>query len=134
MPPKKISADVVTARAFVLVDDSKRERCTIETYPNDESGAVVLQLADRQGRPRITLQVDSDGNPSVALFTEGNVAAISLAINDWGNGLGVTDSNGVPCVEIGVPRIDSDHPEGDQPLVNVRDRCGRLVWSTRTLD
>jgi hypothetical protein len=38
MPPKKISADVVTAKAFVLVDDKNRERCTIDASPTDESG------------------------------------------------------------------------------------------------
>ncbi len=133
MPTKRLSADVVTAKAFVLVDDSNRERCVIETSPTGESGMVILNLLDSHGRPRIALQVDPDGNPSIALFTEGNLPAISLAVNERGNGVGVANADGVPCIEVGVPNRHANHPSGDQPVVNIRDQCGRLLWSTATL-
>ena len=131
MDPKQLSADVVTAKAFVLVDDSNRERASITVPPSGENGAVVLHMSDHVGRPRITLQIDPDGNPSICLFTEGNAPAISLALNAGrGNGLVVGDSEGVPCVEIGIPNAGSSHPLGDSPHVIVRDHNGNVAWST----
>ena len=133
MPTKRLSADVVTAKAFVLVDDSDRNGASSRRRRQVRAARLYstswTHTVDLESR----LQVDPDGNPSIALFTEGNVPAISLAVNERGNGMGVANADGVPCIEVGVPNRHANHPSGDQPVVNIRDQCGRLLWSTATL-
>ena len=127
MTTKHLTADVVTAKSFVLVDDKNRERGILSSA----GGAVVFHLSDHVGRPRITLQVDRDGNPGICLFTEDNAPAVSIGIHrDRGNGMFIGDADGVPCVEIGIPNAGSDHPLGESPFVVVRDHDGQQLWST----
>ena len=126
--PKKIAADVVEARRISIVDPSGRERISLAC---DEAagGFAVVHLFDDRGAPRMTLQVDSEGNPSVSLWTAGNHPAVSISVNaDRGNGIGVADGAGRPCVEIGVPAPGAD-PRGDHPNVRVHDLDGRRSWS-----
>lgn len=131
MAAQNLTADVVTAKSFVLIDDENRERASISSVPSGDNGAVVVQLSDHVGRPRITLQVDDDGNTSIGLFTESNAAAVSLAIDrDRGCGIVVGDASGVPCVQIGVPNVGSEEFLDGAPHVIVSDHDGHPLWSS----
>jgi hypothetical protein len=127
---QSLKAKVDSARAFVLVDGDGNERACLAATPSGKHGAVVLHLHDAEGRPRIMLQVDSEGNPSIALFTKVNSPAISLALNSSrGNGLTIGNSDGVPCIDIGVPKRGPDYWGDDHPRITVRDHEGEELWS-----
>lgn len=130
MPKNQIEADVVRAKSFVLVDDQDRDRATLSAVPSGKNGAVVLHLSDHNGLPRISLQIDENGNPSICLFTENSAPSVSLAIDkDRGNGIMVGDEEGRPCVMIGVPGAKAECLS-DSPHIIVLDQEGEELWST----
>jgi hypothetical protein len=129
MSAKHIVADVVIAKSFVLVDGEERERARITSGSGE---AVTVHLIDHLGHPRIALQVDDDGNPSICLWTENDAPAVSLSVNrDRGNGITVGDAIGIPCVDIAVPNTQSEVPPRDAPHIVVRDRHGQQLWSSK---
>lgn len=131
--PKKLSIDVVEARAIVLVDEFGIERATL-SCTGGESGRramTVLQINDDDGRPRLELQVDPNGNPSIRLATPNDAAGISLAVsNHSGNGISVGDSEGRACITLSVPHPGSNYPPGSHPEIRILDESTGRQWST----
>jgi hypothetical protein len=130
--PKKLSIDVIETRALVLVDEYGTERASVSCFGGDggKGGFTLIQINDDDGRPRLELQVDQNGNPGIRLSTPNGGSGVSISINDpHGNGLSIGDSEGNPCIMLGVPHPDSDDPRGPHPIIDVLDRHGRRGWS-----
>lgn len=130
--PKKLTVDVVEARAFVLVDEYGVERASLSCFGGDggTGGWTVIHINDDDGRPRLTLQVDDHGNPSLCLFTRNNSPGVAMAVNNGhGNGLSITDWQGKSCIMLGIPAPESNDPRGQHPDITVIDEQGRRTWS-----
>ncbi len=127
--PNKLSIDVVEARAIVLVDEYGNERVSF-SCSGEAGGHTVIHVNDGQGRPSLTIQVDHQGNASISLFNQNKSSGISLAVNNGrGNGLGVADPSGTPCIVLGAPGPESDDPRGPHPEITVLDTHGQRMWS-----
>jgi hypothetical protein len=125
----KLTADVIEARAFVLVDGSGRERATLSTIDGETGSLTVIDVKDDAGRPRITLQVDDKGGSSITLFTLSGGSGVSLAATRAGNGVSIADVEGRPCIMAGVSGLDSHDPRGPGPKLDVLDEDKRRTWS-----
>lgn len=129
--PKKVITDVVETQCLVLVDEYGTERANLSCFGGDggSGGHVVVHLNDDRGRPRMSLQVDREGNPGICLFTSGNSPAVTVAVNgDRGVGISIADLDGKPCIEIGKPARGAD-PRGDAANIRVWDVHGRRSWA-----
>jgi hypothetical protein len=127
--PKKLSIDVVEARAISLVDGSGAERVSL-SCSDEDGGFAVIHINDGKGRPSLTIQVDDRGHPSICLFNQDNSPGISLVVNnERGNGMSIADPSGQPCIILGAPGPESDDPRSPHPDFTVVDRHGQRVWS-----
>lgn len=127
--PQRLAVDVLEAKEIVLVDMQGRERASLACSGGENSHAVI-HLYDEEGRPRITLQVNDRGNPSICLFNQQNSPCVSMSVNDRrGNGLTICDSEGKPCIMAGIPGPDSDDPRGPAPEITVVDELGHRMWT-----
>ncbi|MFM7922646.1 MAG: hypothetical protein ACKPJJ_20695, partial [Planctomycetaceae bacterium] len=82
------------------------------------------------GRPRLELQVDPNGSPSIRLSTPNDGAGISMAVSDGnGNGLSIGDFLGKPCIMMGIPHPDSNDPRGPHPDITVLDELSHRGWT-----
>lgn len=130
--PKKLTIDVIEARAIVLVDEYGNERATVSCSvgAGGVGGFTVIQIKDDAGRPRLELQVDPDGNPGIRLVTSTGASGVSISANaGQGNGMSIADMDGKPCISLGVPHPDSGDPRAPRPAIDVIDERGRRVWS-----
>ena len=61
--PEVLTADVVEAGMFVLVDEQGKRRAKLSCMSDEhcKDGYVTAQLLDGAGKPRITLQVNDEG-------------------------------------------------------------------------
>lgn len=123
---KKLEADVVTARSFVLVDEKGKSRGEFSTYGD----AVVLHLTTKQGEPMLTLQLDDNDFPSIALFSKGGKIAISFASGKNSTGLGISDPNGSSGIEIGMAHDPAAKPFGDRPCIVLSHEQGTNIISS----
>ena len=93
---RNLSVNSVRAKSFSIVDDQENVCALLCSSPN---GGVFLHLNDKDGRSRIHLQVDDEGLPSIALFTENNAPALSMILDPHhGNGLTISDTIGRPMI------------------------------------
>jgi hypothetical protein len=130
--PKKLNVDIVETQAIVLVDEFGTERASLSCSGGDggAGGHTVVHLHDDEGRPRITLQVDDQGNPSMCLFNCSNSPGVSMAANgDRGNGLKICDADGKSVIMLGIPGPESDDPRGPKPDITVFDEQGGTQWT-----
>lgn len=130
--PTKLSIDVIEARVLVLVDEFGTERVSVSCSGGEggQGGSTVFHIKDDDGCPRLTLQVDCRGNPSVLLSTPNGGAGVSMAVNaDRGNGFAIGDSAGRPLIQMGVPGEKSEDPRGPHPSIDVLDKNGGRGWS-----
>lgn len=130
--PKRLTIDVIEARAIVLVDEYGNERATVSCTVADGGmgGFTVIQIKDDAGRPRLELQVDPDGNPGIRLFTSTGASGVSIAATAGrGNGMSISDMDGRPGISLGVPHPDSGDPRAPRPASDVIDERGQRVWS-----
>ncbi len=130
--PKKLSVDVIEAQSITLVDEYGSERAKLACSGGEGGigGFTYICLNDDEGHPKITLQVDDQGNPSIALYTRNNSSGVSMAVNDsHGNGLVIHGSDGKTHIMLGVPGPESNDPRGQTPDITVIDENGRKNWS-----
>ena len=130
--PKKLTIDVIEARAFVLIDDYGNRRAELSCCVGEggKEGFTTIQIYDDTGRPRLVLQVDSQGTPSIALFDSMNHPSISIAVNEeFGRGISVSDAEGNRCISLGVAGLGSNDPRGPHPRIDVVDIPGKRQWS-----
>ena len=87
---------------------------------------VVLHLNDVEGRPRISLQIDEGGNPSVTMWSARNASAISFVLDDKrGNGISVSfPGTDVPGGIVGVAGPENDWTGNIEPAVTFIDSQG----------
>ena len=129
--PKKLTIDVVEARAFVLVDEYGNPRAELSTHVGDggKEGITIIQMNDDMGRARLVLQVDPTGT-SIRLFDSNNNLSVSMAVNDGhGCGVSISDVEGKCDISLGVPLPGSKSPLGPHPRIDVRDVPGNRSWS-----
>jgi hypothetical protein len=69
--------DVVEGRAFILRDEAGQRRAILTA---DADGSVFLAMFDHVEQPHLGLMVDSNGQPSIALFS--NSVVILQVQND----------------------------------------------------
>ena len=127
--PSKLAIDLVQARSFVLVDEQGHERASL-SCSSENGGYTVLHLNDNDGRPRITLQIDGNGNPGLILFAADNSPGVSLAVKDDGSGLSITRGDNPSIISIGVP--GPSNARGSHPSIDVIDSAGHRTWSVFT--
>lgn len=130
--PRKLCIDVVETQAIVLVDKYGTQRATVSCYAGDggKGSCTVIQINDDNGRPRLELQVDPHGNPSIRLSNPNDGAGISMAVSDGnGNGLSIGDFEGKPCIMMGIPHPDSNDPRGPHPDITVLDELSHRGWT-----
>ena len=126
----KLSIDELEARSVVLVDEygSQRVRLWCDGGDGGIGGFTKLQMNDDKGNPRIEIQIDHQGNPSIRLLTTTDGGGVSIAVNEGlGNGLSIGDHEGNPLISIGVPDPDSPDPRG--PHISVINPEGNVGWS-----
>ncbi|MDC0935542.1 hypothetical protein OAS39_04585 [Pirellulales bacterium] len=129
---EEITAGTVTARGFFLVDRDDRVRANLHAAPD---GAVMLDLNDKNGCPRIQIQLDEAGNPFIALFTKDSSVACSLMSDtNRGNGLSINDGGGRPMVSIGAIDNGCEVSGYNEPHITVFDRDGNICWRTTCED
>lgn len=127
----KLTIDEIQTRSLVLVDEHGKARATMCCLGNEDgtSGFTLIQINDDAGRPRIELQVDHKGNPSIRLSTPNDGGGVSIGVNDGlGNGLSVGDHEGKPCIIIGVPHPDSGDPR-THPEITILDPQSCRGWT-----
>jgi hypothetical protein len=96
----------VVANRFVLKSPKGKVRAWFDASSED---SVSLDLIG--SKSRLTLTIDSDGNPKISLWNKKGRAGISIGISDdMGNGITLHDSEGRPVcfIEVrndGIPRI-----------------------------
>lgn len=129
--PKKLSIDVVEAQQIALVDEFGTKRASLSCSGGHGGGSsfVVIHLNDDQGSPKISLQVGSDGVPSICLFTPNNAPGVSMAVNPEGIGMSISDTEGKPCIQLGVAGPKTQDPRGPGPEICVHDEPRKAVWS-----
>ncbi len=130
--PKKLSIDVIETQAIVIVDEYGSERATVSCSGGDggKGGMTLIQINDDAGRPRLELQVDSNGNPNIRLSTPNDGSGVSLGVNDEsGNGISVGDYKGNSCILIGVSNPASQNPNGTRPDIILFDEAKQIAWS-----
>jgi hypothetical protein len=130
--PKKLTIDVIEARAIVIVDEFGNERATLSCSvgPGGVGGFTVIQIKDDHGRPRLELQVDPQGNPGIRLVAPNGGSGVSMSVTDGqGNGISIADFESKPCISLGIPHPDSRDPRGPRPVIDVIDERGQRVWS-----
>ena len=130
--PKKLTIDVIEARSFVLIDDYGKPRVELSCCVGEggKEGFTMIQINDDTGRPRLVLQVDPKGTPSIALFGSMNDPGISMAVNEeLGRGISVSDAEGNRCISLGVAGPGSQDPRGPYPRIDVLDIPGKRQWS-----
>ncbi len=88
------SADVVTAREFVLVDDNGSQRARLGTY----EGMTALQLFDSQDNMRIALHVYGDGLPQI--YVNNTVSGPGIVIDGGTPAIGFFGEKGKPLATI----------------------------------
>lgn len=124
MSVAKLTADSVVARRLTVVDDDGNERVRVR----GTSGFVTVDLSDSDGRPRLTLQLDNSGHPSITMWTKENALALSLALTTDGNGIMVGDANGCPVVRIDARMRDN---EACDPTIEIANSQGDILWSSQ---
>ena len=130
--PTKLAIDVVEARSFVLVDEYGNERASLSCTggSGDGEGVTVVHINDSQRRPCLSIQVDEQGNSNICLFTMNSAPGVSIVVDSSrGNGLGITDGEGKPCIMLGVPGPESQDPRAPTPDISIIDEQGRRFWS-----
>ena len=128
----RVTADVIEAGAFQLVDKNGKTRAELMSRSDDNAGDgyVVVHLYDKEGRPRITLQVSDKEGPSVSLFNGTNSPCISLGVFEGsGNGITLCDSKGMPRFSASASCDNMlSAGEGDA-RIECRDSEGRVIWA-----
>jgi hypothetical protein len=128
--PSTLTVDVIEARSIVLVDEAGNPRVSLAcSNGQGEKSFTIIHLNDDSGRPRITLQVDGNGNAGIVLHTANNASGVSIAVNDAGNGMSISDSEGQPGISMGFPGPNSNDPRGNRPNIDVVDLTGKRTWS-----
>lgn len=125
-----LTVDSIETKMVVLVDEYGKQRANLSCSGGDggNGGFTLLQIFDDGGKPRIELQVDGTGNASIALKNvNGGSTGVSMVVSESGNGWGVNDHRGVPCISCGVGHPESNHPGG--PNISVVDRKATLGWN-----
>lgn len=128
----KLSVDLLEARAIHLVDESGavRASCSCAADDTEKRGHVVIHLYDRDGRPRLSLQVDDEEGPSVSLFNQTNSPCVSLGVmNNRGNGISICDSEGKPRIRAGAGDVGSTGAAKQAAEIIVRNSDGDVVWA-----
>lgn len=127
---KKLAVDVLEAQTINLVDEHGTTRASLSCGGDSEGsgGFSVVHLLDDERRPRISLQVDNLGDPSVILWTQENAPAVGLSVrSERGTGLTIGDLEGKPCIMMGVP--GPGDPRNPTPEIRVIDEDGCREWS-----
>ena len=119
--PKVLTADVVEAGMFVLVDEQGKRRAKLSCMSDEhcKDGYVTAQLLDGAGKPRITLQVNDEG-ASIQLWNRSNSPCITLNVADErGTGVVVCDLDGKGRFQVGSARNDtSDKLDVRMEIIN----------------
>ncbi|MBX6312490.1 MAG: hypothetical protein IRY99_06155 [Isosphaeraceae bacterium] len=110
-------AMTIEASHFVLRDKEGRMRAALAIRPDGTPG---LGFFDEKGAPRLSLELGSDGAPSVSLLAPGGTPQAALAIRPDGTpGLGLFDAQGKVRLSLDI------QPQG-APGVNLLDGDGTL--------
>jgi hypothetical protein len=125
--PKIFEADCVCTKHLSLVDDQGRERASLSTGTK-ENDYVVFHMKDREGRPRVSIQLNASGS-HIMLFTENNAPAISIGLNgDIGNGISIGHpGDGAPQIHLGVPGEAGFDHFGKEPSLIITSSQGEHV-------
>lgn len=128
--PTKLTIDVIETRVLSLVDEFGNQRANL-FCSSGEQGMTIIQLNDDSGRPRLELQVDWEGNPSIRLMQANGQLGISMAANRGnGNGISICDAEGAPSVRLGIsdPNNTRD-PRAPHSELTVVDPFRKRGWS-----
>jgi hypothetical protein len=127
----RLAVDVLEARVISLMDERGKRRASLTCFPGREGrGFTLLELLDDAGCPRLTLQVDEKGIPSIGLFTATGGPCVSMSVNEGGSGLsiwGTEKDSGF--LMLGVAGTKHNDPRGPGPRLDVVDSKGRRSWS-----
>jgi len=127
----RLAVDELEVRSISLVDERGKQRACLVCAPGqDGSGFTFLHLIDDAGCPRLTLQVDGKGIPSIALFPPTGGPCVSMSVNEGGSGLSIWGSeNDAGFLMLGVAGPNGNDPRGPGPRLDVVDPKGRRSWS-----
>lgn len=125
-------ADVTQTRALHIVDaqGTVRIRCAAPESPTQGDTAVAIELLDPSGQPRLELQLDDTGEPSVRLWNGTHGLAITMSVSSDGNCILVGNKQGQPRILLGV--IESSDATSLQPHADIQvvDEKGGRQWSS----
>jgi hypothetical protein len=127
-----LRVDALEAKAIYLIDSSGAARASLICASNngEKHGHVVIHLYDREGRPRMSLQVDDEEGASVALFNQTNSPCISVGVfNNRGNGLTICDAEGKPMIDVGASGSEVSGAKESRAEISVLNSVGEQIWS-----
>jgi hypothetical protein len=95
---------VIEAEEFRLVDSNGKLRARVSTTRADGPGCdPLIQLYDKQGVPRLTLELRND-LPRVTFYVPSGQPAIAIGVHDdGGTVLSLSRANGTLGVHVRVP-------------------------------
>ena len=71
-----------------LKDSQGRVRVMLDLH--HESGSPQLQFSDADGRPRLVLSLEPNGDPHISFFSKDSLCALSVGLSTELNGAGLT--------------------------------------------
>lgn len=84
--------NIVTCRGLIVEDEDGKTRIALGTNPEDENG--IIGIFDKNGKPRVALQILSDGTGEIYLGDENGKSRVNLHVDNDGRGLiGIQDEN-----------------------------------------
>lgn len=100
-PKPTVTYDEIVAHSIRLVDRAGNDRIMLHASA-EEPGLAGIQIVGSSGLPRLELQVADDGQVGIRMTNQENQNVIQIGINQTGNGLSISTSEGMPVIMMGV--------------------------------
>jgi hypothetical protein len=130
--PKKLTIDTIEARSISLVDEFGKERVMMACSGGDgeSGGCTVIHIYNGKGQIALTIQVEDQGDPHIALFNRDGSSGVTLGVNDpRGSGVRVADAQGKFRVTMSVRGPATDDPRGPGADLMALDFDARRMWT-----
>ena len=128
---KPLSAEIIETRCIRLMDESGVARVVlmVDTLDKGPGEEVIVRLCDTKGLPRLSIELDGKGNPSIRLYNSDHSTGVSIVINEEaGNWIGLTEARGM-SISLGVTNPDTKGPPSPDAVIILRGLNGDYYLS-----
>ena len=117
-------------RELVIVDCDGRDRIILGC-PWGSDDTALIQLLNREGLPKLELQVDPDA-ACIRVNSPTDRPGVSIAATTESNGLNISDAGGSPVVELGTAMAPKHESPADGTVtVRCVDHAGNVIAEQR---